>query len=74
MAGILRLEYRTKEMIRDICDDNGKPFAFDPESIECVEDATIESGKPKVSVTMKSGKAVVLNMSAAKFITKFKAK
>lgn len=63
-----------KEMIRDICDDNGKPYAFDPESIECVEDLTGESGKPTVAVTMKSGKTVVLNVSAAKFITKFKAK
>ncbi|MGP5159858.1 hypothetical protein [Pseudoalteromonas prydzensis] len=61
-------------MIRDIFDDNGKPYAFDPESIECVEDLTGESDKRTVAVTMKSGKTVVLNVSAAKFITKFKAK
>lgn len=61
-------------MIKDICDDKGKPFAFDPESIECVEDTTIEPTKPKVSVTTKSGKTVILNMSTAKFITKFKVK
>ncbi len=61
-------------MIRDICDDNSKPYAFDPESIECVEELTSKSDKPAVAVTMKSGKTVVLNVSAAKFITKFKAK
>jgi|TARA_R110000796_G_scaffold50909_5_gene120197 uncharacterized protein YlzI (FlbEa/FlbD family) len=63
-----------EKMIRDICDDNGKPYAFDPESIECVEDLTSKSDKPTVAVTMKSGKTVVLNVSAAKFITKFKVK
>lgn len=26
------------KQINDICDDNGKVYAFDPESIECVED------------------------------------
>lgn len=57
----------------DICDDNGKPYAFDPKSVEFVEDLTTDSGKPTTSVTMKSGKIVVLNVSTAKFITKFKA-
>ncbi|MBB1419855.1 hypothetical protein H5187_21690 [Pseudoalteromonas sp. SG44-1] len=61
-------------MIKDICDDDGKPYAFDPESIECVEDLTSKSDKPTEAVTMKSGKTVVMNVSAAKFITKFKAK
>lgn len=61
-------------MIKDICDDNGKPYAFDPDSIECVEETTVESNKPKVSVTTKSGKTVILDMSAAKFITKFKGR
>lgn len=61
-------------MIKDICDDDGKPYAFDPESIECVEDLTSKSDRPTVAVTMRSGKTVVLNVSVAKLITKFKAK
>lgn len=62
-----------KLMLIDICDDNGKPYALDPKSVEFVEDLTTDSGKPTTSVTMKSGKMVVLNVSTAKFITKFKA-
>lgn len=56
-------------MIKVICDENGKPYAFAPECIECVEDLTSKSDKPTVTVTMKSGKTVVLNVNAAKFIT-----
>ena len=41
-------------MIKVICDENGKPYAFAPECIECVEDLTSKSDKPTVAVTMKS--------------------
>ncbi|NNG43291.1 hypothetical protein HJP15_10250 [Pseudoalteromonas sp. NEC-BIFX-2020_002] len=64
----LLLYEEVKKIIRDICNDNGKPYAFDPESIECVEDLTSKSDKAMVTVavTMKSGKTVVLNVIAAK--------